>query len=46
VSIPVRLFPYTLIALMFAASVVYGIHRDWRHAIYWFAAGVLNLAIT
>lgn len=45
-NIPVKLFPYTLITLMFAAGVVYAVHRDWRHATYWIAAAILNLAIT
>lgn len=46
-----KIFPTILIILMFAASAayfydaVYG-EGNWRMGVYWFAAGVLNIAVT
>lgn len=38
--------PLTLTVLDFAAAVGYLIDRDWRHVIYWTAAGILTLSVT
>jgi hypothetical protein len=41
-----HLFPYTLIILDLAASGVYLIYGDFRHATYWLAAAVLTICVT
>lgn len=41
-----KIFPLILIILQFAAAVVYGIAKNERMAVYWFAAAVLNIAVT
>ncbi len=40
------IFPISIIALSFSAGVVYTATGDYRRAVYWFAATVLNLAVT
>ena len=42
----VRIFPTILIALDVAAAVVYGLHGDWRHFIYWVSAATLTATVT
>jgi hypothetical protein len=42
----VKIFPTVMILLSLGASFVYICQGDIRHAIYWFAAAVLNSAIT
>ena len=39
-------FPVALIALDVGAAAVYAWQREWRMAIYWIAAAVLNAAVT
>lgn len=43
---PEQVFPLILIVLDLAAGVVCLIHRDYRKAVYWGAAAVLNAAVT
>jgi len=40
------IFPVLLISLQFWAAVVYAVLRDWRMAIYWLAATILNITVT
>lgn len=40
------IFPTILIALNVCASIVYAFDGDWRKAIFWSAAGVLNFVVT
>ena len=40
------IFPVALIVLDFGAAVVYAALRDWRMAVYWLAATVLNITVT
>jgi hypothetical protein len=40
------LLPAAVIALSAGAGVVYLLCGDWRHALYWLAAAVVNLAAT
>jgi hypothetical protein len=39
-------FPWLLICLSAAASLVYFIYGDVRHGTYWLAAATLNLTVT
>ena len=41
-----HIFPTALIALDCAAALVYGLHGDIRHLIYWFAAAALTATVT
>ena len=41
-----HLFPTALIVLDFAAAVVYFRHGDYKKAVYWLAAAVLNICVT
>ena len=41
-----NIFPIILILLQFGAGLVYAASRDWRMAIYFISAAVLNLAVT
>jgi hypothetical protein len=41
-----KLFPNILIILMFVAGVIYLVKGDLRHALYWFAATMLNITVT
>lgn len=45
-SVSPTLFPYTLATLDFLAAVVYLIHGDYRHTIYWLAAMTLTITVT
>lgn len=40
------IFPLVLIALDVGASAMYLCAGDWKKAIYWIAAAVLNWAVT
>lgn len=40
------IFPSILILLDIAAGIVYGFQGDYRKLIYWFAAAILNMAVT
>lgn len=39
-------FPALLILLQICAGVMYVPSGDWRMSVYWFAAAVLNIAVT
>ena len=41
-----KFFPCCLIVLSLAASIACACGGDWRRAIYWIAAAVLNAAVT
>lgn len=41
-----QILPLILIIINFAASAVCFYQKDIRKGIYWFAAGVLNAAVT
>lgn len=41
-----HLFPAILIVLQFCASIGYIPSGNWRMCVYWFAAAVLNIAVT
>lgn len=40
------IFPLILILFDVCAAIVYGTSGDWKKAIYWLAAAVLNAAVT
>ena len=40
------LFPLALIVLDLAAAIVYAVQRDYKKAVYWVAAAVLNVTVT
>jgi hypothetical protein len=39
-------FPLLIAGLMVAASVPYLLAGDWRHALYWLAAAMINVVVT
>lgn len=39
-------FPTVIILLSLAASLGNALDGDWRRVVYWFAAAVLNAAVT
>lgn len=41
-----KLFPVILIALQFLACIGYAVSKDYKMAIYWLSAGVLNICVT
>lgn len=40
------IFPCVLIALDLFAAVVYAVAKDYKKAVYWLAAAVLNITVT
>lgn len=38
-------FPIIIIALNFGAAGIYAYGLDWRHALYFFAAAILNITV-
>ena len=40
------IFPSILIALDVGASLMFAVAGDWKKAIYWLAAAVLNVTVT
>lgn len=40
-----NLLPTIMMVLMFLASIPYALAGKWGSALYWFAAGLLNLAV-
>ena len=40
------IFPALLILLDVGAAIVYAIKKDWRMAIYWTAAAIINVCVT
>lgn len=43
---PEQVFPLVLILLDLAAAVVYLRQKDYKKAVYWVAAAVLNITVT
>lgn len=43
---PEYIFPLLLILLDLGAAVIYAVHKDYKKAVYWIAAAVLNVTIT
>lgn len=41
-----KIFPTIMIVLSIGAGIGYAVKGDARHAIYWFAAAVLNISVT
>jgi hypothetical protein len=41
-----QIFPSIIAVLMFEAGVFYIAARDWKNAIYWCAACIMNIAVT
>lgn len=41
-----QIFPIILIVLQIAASIPYFINGNVKRAIYWIAAGILNICVT
>ena len=40
------IFPIILITLDLCAALVYALNKDFKMAIYWLAAAVLNVCVT
>lgn len=40
------IFPLCLIAMDFGAALVYAINKDFKMAVYWVSAAVLNICVT
>jgi hypothetical protein len=40
------IFPIFLIVLDFGAAIVYAFNKDFKMALYWIAAAVLNCCVT
>lgn len=40
------IFPCALIALDVGAAIVYLLNKDYKKAVYWLAAAVLNITVT
>lgn len=40
------IFPLVLIVLDLAAAIVYAVHKDYKKAVYWIAAAILNVTVT
>ena len=40
------IFPLLLIILDFGAAVMYGASGDFKKAVYWIAAAILNITVT
>lgn len=41
-----KILPSVMVALSLGASLVYALHKDLRHALYWLASAVLIAAVT
>lgn len=41
-----KLFPIILILLQFCAGIGYVISKDYKMAVYWLSAGILNICVT
>lgn len=40
-----KLFPIILILLQFCACIGYVISKDYKMAVYWLSAGILNICV-
>lgn len=43
---PEYIFPLLLILLDVGAAVIYTMQKDYKKAVYWIAAAVLNITVT
>ena len=43
---PEQILPTVIIVISFGAGIVCLFRKDWKHAVYWFAAAVLNASVT
>lgn len=43
---PTQILPCILILINLCASVVCVYHKEYKKAVYWFAAAVLNITVT
>lgn len=43
---PEYIFPLLLILLDLGAVVIYAVQKDYKKAVYWIAAAVLNITVT
>jgi hypothetical protein len=41
-----KILPIAIMVLSFGASFVYLYKHDYKHFLYWFSAGMLNVAVT
>lgn len=41
-----RFLPVLMATLSFGAAVVYLFNGDWKHSLYWLAAGVIAIVVT
>lgn len=40
------IFPIAMIAMDIGAAIMYVVNKDYKKAVYWVAAAVLNAAVT
>ena len=43
---PEYIFPLLLILLDVGAAIIYALQKDYKKAVYWIAAAVLNVTVT
>ena len=43
---PEYIFPLLLILLDLGAAIIYALQKDYKKAVYWIAAAVLNATVT
>lgn len=43
---PEYIFPLLLILLDVGAAIIYAVQKDYKKAVYWLAAAVLNVTVT
>ena len=43
---PQQVLPLIMIIIDIAAAIVCAIHKDYKKAVYWIAAAVLNVTVT
>ena len=43
---PEYIFPLLLILLDVGEAVIYAVQKDYKKAVYWLAAAVLNITVT
>lgn len=41
-----KIFPLILVALQILAAIPYATHSEYKMALYWVAAAVLNICVT
>lgn len=43
---PEYIFPLLLILLDVGTAIIYAVQKDYKKAVYWLAAAVLNITVT